>query len=98
MFYEMLIGERSDGKHRITELRPDLPPACDAFWNKAMAERPADRFQSASEFHDALLALYNRTVATDRETLAPKKSLLSRLNPFPWLAARLRRKPPATGD
>jgi serine/threonine-protein kinase len=37
-------------------LRPDLPAAIDAWLNRALAIEPDARFQSGSEFHDALSA------------------------------------------
>ncbi len=60
MFYEMLTGRRPDLKHRLSERRPDLPPECDTFFEMASASNPDERFQTAKEFHEALLALYQK--------------------------------------
>ena len=69
VFFEMLIGRIPfDGgsvidivlKHRqervpsISSLRPDLPVDMDAFFQKAMAKSPADRYQTPREFIGAL--------------------------------------------
>lgn len=58
MFFEMLAGHLPDGREKISELRPDLPPQADSFVAKAMAGAPEQRFQSAREFRQALMALY----------------------------------------
>ncbi len=70
MFYEMLTGRRPDSKHTIAELRPDLPPGCDALCSKAMAANPDERFATAAEFHKALLELYQASQSA--ETAAAK--------------------------
>lgn len=58
MFFEMLAGHLPDGREKISALRPDLPPQADSFVAKAMAGAPEQRFQSAREFRQALMALY----------------------------------------
>ena len=96
MFFEMLTGQLPDGKTRITDIRPELPPECDAFARKAMAERPEDRFADAGEFHRSLLELYQRHEAEKRRQAARQAR-------FPWnmlarfqsVCNRLRRTPPA---
>ncbi len=40
-----------------TRLSPDLPAECDRIIARAMAKRPADRYQTAAELADELLAL-----------------------------------------
>lgn len=65
VFFELLAGRVPfDGEHAwdvvmkhlkspipsITALRPDLSPAYDAFFQKALAKTPEERFQSAQEF------------------------------------------------
>lgn len=40
---------------KIRDLNPALPPSLDAFFDKALARAPADRFASAKEMGDALL-------------------------------------------
>jgi predicted Ser/Thr protein kinase len=39
---------------KLTASRPDLPPALEVWWKRAMARDPRWRFQSASEFADSL--------------------------------------------
>lgn len=74
VFFELLTGRVPfDGEHAwdvvmkhlnspipsVTALRSDLGPAYDAFFQRALAKRPEERFQSAQEFTaaaDALLA------------------------------------------
>ncbi len=60
MFYEMLTGKRPVMKkpEPIATLRPDLPPECDAFFRKATAFKPEDRFADAVEFRHELMRLY----------------------------------------
>lgn len=60
MFYEMLTGERPTLKNPrpLTALRPDLPAECDAFFAKATAYKPENRFGSAEEFRRELMRLY----------------------------------------
>lgn len=72
VFFELLTGRVPyDGEHAwdvvmkhlnspiplVTALRPDLPPAYDTFFQRALAKRPEDRFQSAQEFTAAADAL-----------------------------------------
>jgi serine/threonine-protein kinase len=72
VFFELLTGRVPyDGEHAwdvvmkhlnapipaVTALRPDLPPAYDAFFERALAKRPDQRFQSAQEFTAAADAL-----------------------------------------
>jgi serine/threonine-protein kinase len=80
MFYEMLTGALPDSVHRMHDIRPDLPLACDDFVAKALAVDPDGRFQSAREFRRALLALYqqyapngNGPVPGRDDTLPPVK-------------------------
>ncbi len=58
MFFEMLTGQLPVAGASIAGVRKDVPAACDAFAQRAMAGRPSDRFASAREFREALLALY----------------------------------------
>ncbi len=72
VFFELLAGRVPyDGEHAwdvvmkhlkspipsVRELRPDLPPAYDAFFQKALAKTPDERFQSIKEFTTAVDAL-----------------------------------------
>ena len=58
MFYEMLTGQLPKGEVTIAELCPSAPPGCDVFYRKATDSLPEKRFQTAAEFRDTLLALY----------------------------------------
>jgi len=59
MFYEMLSRQLPKGDpEELTSLVPELPPECDSFVAKAMAENPDDRFSNAKEFRQALARLY----------------------------------------
>lgn len=71
MFHEMLTGELPHPAHKFSELRPDLPPECDTFLDKAMAPEPKDRFASAREFRHALAELY----AVYKQRLSDRKEL-----------------------
>lgn len=101
MFFEMLTGQLPDGKHSMAELRPELPPGCDEFANKAMAANPDERFATAGEFHAALLELYNRSESQPPESI-PNHELPTeivtkpvpfwkRINPWGWLRKLIRR-------
>ncbi|HEX8731778.1 MAG TPA: FHA domain-containing serine/threonine-protein kinase [Ktedonobacterales bacterium] len=72
VFFELLTGRVPfEGEHAwdvvmkhlnspipsVTALRPDLSPAYDAFFQRALAKRPEARFQSAAEFTEAADAL-----------------------------------------
>ncbi len=61
MFYEMLAGKRPDFNTSLLQVRPDLPASCEAFWRKAAARLPEDRFQSAQEFRLALMNIFERS-------------------------------------
>ncbi len=50
----MLQRQIRDTPTPVTVHRPSLPPWCDAIVQRALAKTPADRFQSAEEFRDAL--------------------------------------------
>ncbi len=61
LIYELFVGKLPLGMHppRISELRPNLPKAIDAFLEKATAYHPNDRYQQLDElwihFRGALL-------------------------------------------
>lgn len=57
LFYEMLTGELILLYEPVTAHRPDLAPKFDTFFNKALAEQPEDRFQSAAELREAVREL-----------------------------------------
>jgi len=69
MFYEMLAGKRPDFSLSLLQVRPDLPASCEAFWRKAAARRPEDRFFDAHEFRTTLMEIYERSL---RGTGGPK--------------------------
>jgi serine/threonine-protein kinase len=50
----MLQRQIRDTPTPVNVHRPSLPPWCDAIVQRALAKTPADRFQSAEEFRDAL--------------------------------------------
>lgn len=58
IFFEILAGRRPKPGMKLSDLRPDLPKDCDAFFEKATAEKREDRFRSAAEFRKALMELY----------------------------------------
>lgn len=58
MFFETLTGELPGMDKDFLKLRPDLPPSCVTFLEKAMAYKAEDRFANAQEFREALLRVY----------------------------------------
>jgi serine/threonine-protein kinase len=77
VFFELLTGHVPfDGEHAwdvvmkhlnspipvITSMRPELSPAYNAFFERALAKRPDARFQSASEFTTAADALLTNSI------------------------------------
>jgi eukaryotic-like serine/threonine-protein kinase len=67
--YEMLTGELPfqganantliysiihNDPHQVTEHNPELPPDQESFFHRALAKKPADRFQSAQELAGAI--------------------------------------------
>ena len=48
----------------IKEVRPDLPPECEAVLARALEKSPRDRFQTAEAFKDALVASVGPALAT----------------------------------
>jgi serine/threonine protein kinase len=58
IFFEMLAGERPEHGKYLAEIRPDLPPQCDAIVLKCMAEDPDHRYQNALELRKALMECY----------------------------------------
>ncbi len=76
MFYELLSGELPMPGVKLKKLVPWLTPAGEAFVAKAMADDPSARFQSAREFKDAMMVLYEQAREIERtaEGKAPKAS------------------------
>lgn len=62
-FFEMLTGKRPKPGREMLEMRPDLPREALDFYKKATAEDREERFQTAREFREELMALYRRTHA-----------------------------------
>ncbi len=62
---------------RLTQKNPDLPPAIDAWWERAAARDREQRFQSAKELADSLAHALgiNRPVAVP--SIAPRRSTLA---------------------
>ncbi len=58
MFFEVMVGRTPLPGEKPGFFRDDLPPEADAFFSKATAYRPEDRFYSAREFRNSLLGLY----------------------------------------
>jgi len=58
MFYELLTGQLPKGDQKITDLVPELTSEANAFVAKALAKDPAQRYQDAREFRQALAQLY----------------------------------------
>lgn len=58
MFFEMLVGRRPKPGDKLSKIKPDLPPECDALFFKAIESDPEKRFSSAKEFRNELLRVY----------------------------------------
>ncbi len=98
MFFEMLTGHRPKVGECLSELRPDLPRECDAFWEKAMAEDREERFPTALAFRLELMELYQLYEARrkgeepEAEGAGGLRGLLARLNPIVLFLRLLSRK------
>lgn len=83
VFFELLTGRVPyDGEHawdvvmkhlnapipQATALRPDLPPSVNAFFQRALAKRPDQRFQTPEEFVAAVEGLFGPDHAGTRAT------------------------------
>ncbi len=82
MFFELLAGRAPHPGQKLSQLCPGLPPGVDAFAEKAMAPLPENRFQSATEFRDALLALYQTTKSRMEKKPEPKPTRRQRIRDF----------------
>jgi serine/threonine protein kinase len=61
VLYELLTGDKPLGRFRpASSYGPEIPAALDPVIFKAMAQYPADRYASAVEFKDAILAALAR--------------------------------------
>lgn len=90
MFYELLTGRAPAPGQKLSALCPGLPPGADAFAEKAMAPDPNDRFQSALQFRETLLALYRSAQTEVNQKSSAKPSPLQRVRDF--FARLFRRK------
>jgi serine/threonine-protein kinase len=98
MFYEMLTGDLPRYNETLSDVCPDLPADCQRFLDKAMAEDPDARFQTAQEFRHALRDLYESFKSDSAATInqapaaarvRPKARAAAAASP-PSLLARLR--------
>ena len=71
MFHEMLTGKLPDITTRFSELCPDLPKACDDLLAKTLAADPEERYASAGEFRQDLVALYHTYSTPGRNVETP---------------------------
>ncbi|MBP9003734.1 MAG: serine/threonine protein kinase [Candidatus Hydrogenedentes bacterium] len=77
MLFEMLAGKLPAPGEKLTSIRPDLPAELDDFIAKATARDPNERFQSAQEFRDELLAIYKRHVARTGDQKGEPRAAIS---------------------
>ncbi len=84
MFYELLSGELPIGTVKLKTLVPWLPPSGEAFVEKAMAKNPDDRFQTAREFREAMMIVYEQSKDLERaaDGKAPKADAASGPTPL----------------
>jgi serine/threonine protein kinase len=61
---------------RPSDIRPELPPAFDDWWQRAAQRDREDRFQSAKEFADALADALGQPNILTVPSLAPRVSLM----------------------
>ena len=99
VLYEMLAGDPpfiassaqavimkiiTDVPRPVSELRKNVPPNVAASLGKALEKLPADRFESAKAFSDALA---NPTFATTTGVVAPIRRVSGVPHPFFWATA-----------
>jgi serine/threonine protein kinase len=91
MYYEMLTGELPQAGKAIHDLVPDAPREAQAFFEKATAAKPENRFQSAAEFRRGVLEAY----AAQQARLAKLERRRERWRRFGrwWTRLRLGRRP-----
>jgi serine/threonine protein kinase len=92
MFFEMLVGSRPKPGMVLSEMCPDVPPGAEEFLAKAMAENPDERFQSAKEFEDALMVIFERYQKGERAADEKNKKAKGG-GLFGWLKALFAKKP-----
>lgn len=113
VLYEMLAGQppftgssvqsvftkvMSEEPRPITEHRKSVPPHVDAAVNRALAKLPADRWQSATEFAEALTGVGARAHAgVQSRSIFPWMVVLVLTAAFGWFGLRnVRNETPAT--
>ncbi len=67
MFYELLSGELPRPDVKLSSVVPWLPPEADAFVERATANDPNDRFQTARDFRKALMVVYEQSKGLERD-------------------------------
>jgi serine/threonine protein kinase len=82
MFYELLCGRSPQSGYKLTEIRPELPPECNAFVEKATHPDPNLRYQSAQEFRQALLNLYRIAEARRKGSVKKPATLGEKIKAF----------------
>lgn len=58
MFFVLLTGVLPKPDEKITDIMPELPRECDAFYEKATQTLPERRYANAREFRAALMRVY----------------------------------------
>jgi serine/threonine protein kinase len=84
MFYELLSGELPMPGVKLKSLVSWLPASGEAFVEKAMANDPEDRYQSAREFREAMMLVYDECKELERaaEGRPPKVDLAAAPTPL----------------
>ncbi len=85
IFHEMLTGRLPENEKPLTDWAPTLPASCNAFFEKATARNPDDRFATAEEFRVAIIDLFR---AYRRDPVEPEA--VSSDSPRPSLWARMK--------
>jgi tRNA A-37 threonylcarbamoyl transferase component Bud32 len=55
--FEVIQAHAKDQRPQPSQFRSDIPPALDAFFAKALAVKPEDRYRNMDEFKSALIAI-----------------------------------------
>ena len=76
---------------KATEFLPSIPAQCDQIISRAMAKRPIDRYQRASEMAEDLMALI-RTAGGDRVSLSPVAKSPAEIDRAPTMAEEWQRE------
>ncbi|KZM69219.1 serine/threonine-protein kinase [Nocardia terpenica] len=74
----VVMGHLHEPPPRPAATRPDLPPALDHVFARAMAKKPADRFDSCREFTDAAAAAFTSgDIPPGPRRTGPKRAALA---------------------